>query len=80
MEEEIDFSAFSPTDYRYSVVALREYLSDEAYVQYKAKVEAAVASVFEHRGILKSEFCDEIVDAASKVTAEEVYEIGRAHV
>ena len=74
MEEEIDFSAFSPTDYRYSVAALREYLSDEAYVQYKAKVEAAFASVFEHRGILKSELCDEIVDAASKVTAEEVYE------
>jgi len=74
MEEEIDFSAFSPTDYRYSVAALREYLSDEAYVQYKAKVEAAVASVFEHRGILKSELCDEIVDAASKVTAEAVYE------
>jgi len=74
MEEEIDFSVFSPTDYRYAVAALREYLSDEAYVQYKAKVEAAVASVFEHRGILNSELCDEIVDAASKVTAEEVYE------
>jgi adenylosuccinate lyase len=74
MKEEIDFSAFSPTDYRYAVVALREYLSDEAYVRYKAKVEAAVARVFEHRGILKSNLCDEIVDAASKVTAEEVYE------
>ena len=74
MKEEIDFSAFSPTDYRYAVAELREYLSDEAFVNYKAKVEAAVASVFEHRGILKPELCGEIVEAASKVTAKEVYE------
>ena len=74
MKEEIDFSAFSPTDYRYAVDELRDYLSDAAFVQYKAKVEAAVASIFEHRGILKSDLCDEIVEAASKVAAEEVYE------
>ena len=54
MEEEIDFSAFSPTDYRYAVDELRDYLSEEAFVKYKAKVEAAVASVFEHRGILRA--------------------------
>ncbi len=74
MKEEIDFSAYSPTDYRYAVDELRDYLSEEAFVKYKAKVEAAVASVFERRGILKSELCAEIVEAASKVTAEEVYE------
>ncbi|MCD6456420.1 MAG: hypothetical protein J7K81_06495, partial [Methanophagales archaeon] len=74
MEEEIDFSAFSPTDYRYAVDELRDYLSEEAFVNYKAKVEAAVASAFERRGILKAELCDEIVEAASKVKAAEVYE------
>ncbi len=74
MKEEIDFSAFSPTDYRYAVDELRDYLSEEAFVQYKAKVEAAVARVFEHRGILSKELCDEIVEAASKVNAAEVYE------
>ncbi len=74
MKEEIDFSAFSPTDYRYAVDELRDYLSEEAFVRYKAKVEAAVASAFEQRGILKAELCDEIVEAASKVKAEEVYE------
>jgi len=37
MKEEIDFSAFSPTDYRYAVDELRDYLSEEAFVNYKAK-------------------------------------------
>ncbi len=74
MKEEIDFSAFSPTDYRYAVAELRDYLSDEAYVRYKAKIEAAVVQVFEKRGMLKQDLCDEIVEAASNVTAAEVYE------
>jgi len=74
MKEEIDFSEFSPTDYRYAVSELRDYLSEEAFVQYKAKVEAALARVFEHRGILSKELCDEIVEAASRVNAAEVYE------
>ncbi len=74
MKEEIDFLAFSPTDYRYAVDELRYYLSEEAFVEYKAKVEAAVARVFEKEGILSKELCDEIVEAASKVNAAEVYE------
>ena len=74
MKEEIDFSEFSPTDYRYAVSELRDYLSEEAFVQYKAKIEAALARVFEHRGILSKELCDEIVEAASRVNAAEVYE------
>ncbi|RZN42232.1 MAG: adenylosuccinate lyase [Methanophagales archaeon ANME-1-THS] len=74
MTEEIDFSAFSPTDYRYAVPELREYLSEEAYVKYKAKVEAALAQVFANRGMIKKEVCDEIIAATSRITAEEVYE------
>jgi adenylosuccinate lyase len=74
MKEEIDFSAFSPTDYRYAVADLRAYLSDEAYVTYKAKIEGVLAQVFATRGLLKQDLCDEIVAAASTVTAEEVYE------
>ena len=74
MKEEIDFSAFSPTDYRYAVADLRAYLSDEAYVQYKAKIEAALAQVFAHWGIVTKEVCDEIVAATKDITAEEVYE------
>jgi len=74
MKEEIDFLAFSPTDYRYAVDALRNYLSEEAFVKYKAKIEAAVARVFENKGILSKDLCDEIVAAASSVKAEEVHE------
>jgi len=74
MKEEIDFSLFSPTDYRYAVADLRAYLSDEAYVKYKAKIEAALAQVFASRGLLKQELCDEIVAATKAVTAEEVYD------
>jgi adenylosuccinate lyase len=72
--EEIDFSAFSPTDYRYAVEELRAYLSDEAYVRYKAKVEAALVHVFANRGLVPKELCDEIVAATLTVTAAEVYE------
>jgi adenylosuccinate lyase len=74
MKEEIDFSAFSPTDYRYAVADLRAYLSDEAYVQYKAKIEAALAQVFASRDLLKQNWCDEIIAATKDITAEEVYE------
>ncbi|HDS45990.1 MAG TPA: adenylosuccinate lyase [Methanomicrobia archaeon] len=72
MTNEIDFSAFSPTDYRYAVDDLRAYLSDEAYVRYKAKVEVALAAVFASRGLLKQELSDEIAAAAADLTAEEV--------
>jgi adenylosuccinate lyase len=74
MKEAIDFSAFSPTDYRYAVDDLRAYLSDEAYVRYKAKIEAALAQVFASRGLLKQKLCDEIVAATSTVTADEIYD------
>jgi len=74
MKEEIDFLAFSATDYRYAVDELRDYLSEEAFVTYKAKIEAAVARVFEKKGILSKDLCDEIVAAASSVKAEEVHE------
>ena len=74
MTDNIDFSAFSPTDYRYAVDELRAYLTDDAYVTYKAKIEAALARVFANRGLLKHELCDEIVDATTRITAEEVYE------
>ena len=72
MTNETDFSAFSPTDYRYAVEDLRAYLSDEAYVRYKAKVEVALADVFASRGLLKLELRDEIATAAAELTAEEV--------
>jgi len=81
MKEEIDFTAFSPTDYRYSVPELKEYLSDEAYVKYKAKIEVALVRVFANKKLLTSDLSDEIIAASLDVTAEEVYkeEMKRQH-
>jgi len=67
------YSLFSPTDYRYSVEALQAYLSEEAYVHYKAKVEAALAEILARRGICSRSIASEIATAAEQVTAAEVY-------
>jgi len=74
MEQKIDFSTFSPTDYRYAVAALSDYLSEEAFVHYKAEVEAAIARGFTNKGILHDNLCAEIEQSASKVRAAEVYD------
>jgi adenylosuccinate lyase len=74
MKEKIEFSAFSPTDYRYAVAALNEFLSEEAFVQYKARVEAAIARGFANDGILSNDLCDEMLEPASPVNAEAVYD------
>jgi adenylosuccinate lyase len=67
------YSLFSPTDYRYGVAALEPYLSEEAYVRYKAKVEVALAQTLARRGVCSKKAADEIAEAASHVTAAEVY-------
>ncbi|MEM5883197.1 MAG: hypothetical protein QXQ77_03070 [Candidatus Aenigmatarchaeota archaeon] len=52
-EEKVSiFDLFSPTDYRYSVEELKQYLSEEAFVKYKSKVEAALAKVKARRGMI----------------------------
>jgi len=67
------FSLFSPTDYRYGVKELEPYLSEEAYVQYKATVEVALAKTLAAKGICTKQTADEIERAATTVTAAEVY-------
>ncbi len=74
MRLQSQFSEFSPTDYRYAVDELRAYLSEEAFIHYKARVEAAIATVFRQRGLLREDLEREIVEAASEMSAEEVYE------
>ena len=44
-EDKNNFDIFSPTDYRYSVDDLKPYLTEEAFIKYKARVEAALAKV-----------------------------------
>ena len=68
------FSSFSPTDYRYSVEDLRPYLTEEAFVKYKAKVEGALAKVLAKRGFVSEQIANEIIQATCAITAEQVYE------
>ncbi len=75
MKKEVPiFSLFSPTNYRYSVKALEPYLSEEALIRYEAQVEGALAKILAKHGICSPKIAEEIVQAASKVTAKEVYE------
>ena len=67
------FDLTSPTDFRYEVEELKPYLSEEAFVRYKSKVEAALAQVLAERRVIKTEYADEIVKASQEVTAAEVY-------
>ena len=63
------FLAFSPTDYRYAVEDLRAFLSEEAFVKYKARVEAALAKAFASKGILRKASCEEIVRACEEAVS-----------
>lgn len=74
MGKDSSYNSISPTDYRYQVDYLLPFLSEEAFVKYKSKVEAALALTLAKRRIISQENADKIVRAASKVTAAEVYE------
>lgn len=67
------FDLFSPTDFRYNVEALKPYLSEEAFVQYKSKIEVALAKVLGRRGLISEKTYHDIANAAPLVTASEVY-------
>jgi len=68
------FDLFSPSDYRYSVRELVPYLSEESYIRYKSRVEAALAKVLARRKIISEKSAEEIRRASEKITAGEVYE------
>jgi adenylosuccinate lyase len=69
-----DYELFSPTDFRYNVPELVPYLSEEAYVRYKAKVEGALALQLANEGVCSSSVGEEINRATKKITVAEVYE------
>lgn len=68
------YDSFSPTEYRYKVPALVPFLSEQAFVDYKSRVEAALARAQEGRGIISPSSAAAIGRAASQVSAEEVYD------
>lgn len=68
------YDLLSPADYRYSVRELNPYLSEEAFVKYKSRVEAALARALAKRGLISKSASNEIVRASEQVTAGEVYD------
>jgi adenylosuccinate lyase len=67
------YDLFSPTDFRYSVPDLAPYLSEEAFVRYKAKVEGALALQLARERICTKKSAEEINIACRTIRAGEVY-------
>jgi len=68
-----NFNSFSPTDFRYRVEDLEDYLSEEAFIKYKAKVEAILIRILAQFGLCPQEIVDNVEKAAEKISASEVY-------
>jgi adenylosuccinate lyase len=73
------FDNISPLDFRYygrkekTRQKLKPYLSEEGAVRYLAKVEAALTKTLAKRGVCSKKIAQEVEEACSKVTAQEVY-------
>lgn len=61
------FDLFSPTDYRYPVEELVPYLSERAYTERKAKVEAALTRTLEEYKVCPKGTADEIKKAVKNI-------------
>lgn len=68
------FDYFSPTDFRYSVEELKDYLSEDAFTKYKATVEFALIKMLAKYKICSEEIIIEIKKATEQITTQEVYE------
>lgn len=74
------YEAVSPLDFRYYggseafMKRLLPYVSEAGYVQYQAKVEAALVRTLAMHGVCSHEIADDVERAVSEVTATEVYE------
>ncbi len=67
------FDSFSPTDYRYNVKALKPYLSEKAFIKYKARVESSLVRVLAERGFCSQEVAREVELASREIDVDEVY-------
>ena len=73
------FDFISPIDFRYCgrdknlKEKLEPYLSEEAFIRYMARVEAALTTTFAERGLCTREIAQEIEEASRQITAEEIY-------
>jgi adenylosuccinate lyase len=73
------FASISPLDHRYYASApdlfarLSDYLSENAYIQYQARVEEALTTVLARRGLCPTSVATEVSQAIRALTPEEVY-------
>ncbi len=73
------FDAISPLDYRYYganpalIKELKPYLSEQALIQYLARVEGALMETLAEEGICEQKHADEVKKALPLINAEEVY-------
>ena len=73
------FDTISPLDFRYygrnekAKKKLQPYLSEQAFVQYLAKAEAALTNTLAEMKICSKEIAWEVNKAATQITAQEVY-------
>lgn len=68
------FDSLSPIDYRYWDAEVAKYLSENGFTRYKLRVERALATVLERRGVCSEDTLREIVAACGEVVTEEVYD------
>jgi adenylosuccinate lyase len=73
------YDNISPLDYRYYkgnsrlFKKLSPYLSENAFIKYQLKVEAALAGALSEKGIISREAAEEIRKACQKVKPEDIY-------
>jgi adenylosuccinate lyase len=68
------YNLVSPTDFRYSVKDLEEYLTEDAFTKYKAKVELALIKTLVKYNLAPQNIIQEVENAIKKVTTQEVYD------
>ncbi|TKJ27731.1 MAG: adenylosuccinate lyase [Promethearchaeota archaeon Loki_b31] len=68
------FDCFSPTDFRYSVEELKDYLTEDAFIKYKTIVEVALIRKLAEYGICPKDIIDEVEKASEKIYTKEVYQ------
>jgi len=68
-----NYDALDPLDSRYFDTEVARYLSERSRVAYQAYVESALGFMLAEYGICSQQIAEEIAEATTKVTVEEVY-------
>lgn len=68
------YDSLSPLDYRYWDESVATYLSENGFTRYKLKVELALVTVLQRRGLCGEDVVGEVQAACAQVTTAEVYE------